>query len=101
MASMKVRSRRDGSAIPLDDTDKQLLNLMQGQFALVRRVKDETGAPVAAYHVSGEYSMLKAAAGNGWIDEQAAVLETLTSIRRAGADVVITYYAKEAAGWLA
>jgi porphobilinogen synthase len=67
---------------------------------IVRRVKDATGAPLAAYHVSGEYSMLKAAAANGWIDERAAVLETLTSIRRAGADAVITYYAKEAAGWL-
>src|SRR4029077_6535923 len=67
---------------------------------VVRRGKDETGAPVAAYHVSGEYSMLKAAAANGWIDERSAVLETLTGIRRAGADVVITYYAKEAAGWL-
>src|SRR6476646_3655566 len=52
---------------------------------VVRRVKDATGAPLAAYHVSGEYSMLKAAAANGWIDERAAVLETLTSIRRAGA----------------
>ncbi len=68
---------------------------------VVRRVKDETGAPVAAYHVSGEYSMLKAAAANGWIDEKAVALETLTSIRRAGADVILTYYAKEAAGWLA
>jgi porphobilinogen synthase len=67
---------------------------------VVRRVKEETGAPIAAYHVSGEYSMLKAAAANGWIDEKAAVLETLTSIRRAGADSVVTYYAKEAAGWL-
>jgi porphobilinogen synthase len=67
---------------------------------VVRRVKEETGAPVAAYHVSGEYSMLKAAAANGWIDERAAVLETLTSIRRAGADAIVTYYAKEAAGWL-
>ena len=67
---------------------------------VVRRVKEETGAPVAAYHVSGEYSMLKAAAANGWIDERAAVLETLTSIRRAGADAIVTYYAKEAALWL-
>ena len=65
---------------------------------VVRRVKDATGAPLAAYHVSGEYSMLKAAAANGWIDERAAVLETLTSIRRAGADAIVTYYAKEAAG---
>jgi porphobilinogen synthase len=67
---------------------------------VVRRVKQETGAPLAAYHVSGEYSMLKAAAANGWIDERAAVLETLTSIRRAGADAIVTYYAKEAAEWL-
>jgi porphobilinogen synthase len=67
---------------------------------VVRRVKEETGAPLAAYHVSGEYSMLKAAAANGWIDERAAVHETLTAIRRAGADVIVTYYAKEAAGWL-
>ena len=67
---------------------------------VIRRVKAETGAPVAAYHVSGEYSMLKAAARNGWIDERAAVLETLTAIRRAGADLVFTYYAKEAAAWL-
>jgi porphobilinogen synthase len=67
---------------------------------VIRRVKAETGAPVAAYHVSGEYSMLKAAALNGWIDERSAVLETLTAIRRAGADLVCTYYAKDAAAWL-
>ncbi|HZO06926.1 MAG TPA: porphobilinogen synthase, partial [Solirubrobacterales bacterium] len=67
---------------------------------VVRRVKDATGAPLAAYHVSGEYSMLKAATANGWLDERAAVLETLTSIRRAGADAIVTYYAKEAAPWL-
>jgi porphobilinogen synthase len=67
---------------------------------VVRRVKDATGAPVAAYHVSGEYSTLKAAAQNGWIDERQAVIEVLTSIRRAGADAIVTYYAKEAAAWL-
>jgi len=67
---------------------------------VVRQVKDATAAPLAAYHVSGEYSMLKAAAEQGWIDERAAVLETLTSIRRAGADAIVTYYAKEAAAWL-
>jgi porphobilinogen synthase len=67
---------------------------------VIRRVKQETEAPLAAYHVSGEYSMLKAAAERGWIDERATVLETLTGIRRAGADVIVTYYAKEAAGWL-
>jgi porphobilinogen synthase len=68
---------------------------------VLRRAKDETGFPMAAYHVSGEYAMLKAAAQNGWIDERRAVLEVLTSIRRAGADVVLTYHAKDAAEWLA
>ncbi|MGZ5308044.1 MAG: porphobilinogen synthase [Solirubrobacterales bacterium] len=68
---------------------------------VIRRVKEATQAPVAAFHVSGEYSMLKAAAANGWIEERAAALEALTSIRRAGADVIFTYYAKDAAGWLA
>jgi porphobilinogen synthase len=67
---------------------------------LIRRVKDETGMPLAAYNVSGEYAMLKAAAAAGYLDERAAVLETLTAIRRAGADIVITYHAKEAARWL-
>jgi porphobilinogen synthase len=67
---------------------------------VIRRVKDVTGAPVAAYQVSGEYSMLKAAAQNGWIDGREAALETLTAIRRAGADAIVTYFAKEAAGWL-
>ena len=67
---------------------------------VIRRVKDDTGAPVAAYHVSGEYSMLQAAARNGWLDGKAAALETLTAIRRAGADLIFTYYAKEAALWL-
>jgi porphobilinogen synthase len=67
---------------------------------VIRRVKDATGAPLAAYHVGGEYSMLKAAAANGWIDERAAAMESLTSIRRAGADMIITYFAKDAAAWL-
>jgi porphobilinogen synthase len=64
---------------------------------VIARVKAEFGHPTAAYHVSGEYSMLKAAARNGWIDERRAMLETLTAIRRAGADIIITYYAREAA----
>ena len=68
---------------------------------VIARVKDTFGYPTAAYHVSGEYAMLKAAARNGWIDEPRAMLETLTSIRRAGADIIITYYAREAARALA
>ena len=68
---------------------------------VIRRVKDATLLPVAAYNVSGEYSMLKAAAAAGYLDERAAVLEALTGIRRAGADIVITYHAKDVARWLA
>jgi len=68
---------------------------------VIARVKAEFGVPTAAYHVSGEYAMLKAAARNGWIDEPRAMMETLTSIRRAGADIIITYYAREAARALA
>jgi porphobilinogen synthase len=67
---------------------------------VIRRVKDATKLPVAAYNVSGEYAMVKAAAGAGALDERAAVLEILTSIRRAGADIIITYHAKDAAAWL-
>jgi porphobilinogen synthase len=67
---------------------------------VVRAVRDATDLPVAAYNVSGEYAMVKAAAAQGWLDERAVVLETLTSIRRAGADIILTYHAKEAARWL-
>ena len=67
---------------------------------IIRRVRDETDLPVAAYNVSGEYAMVKAAVAAGHLDERATVLETLTGIRRAGADVVITYHAKDAARWL-
>jgi porphobilinogen synthase len=64
---------------------------------VIRRVKDRFGAPVAAYHVSGEFAMIKAAAERGWIDERRVMLETLTSIARAGADMILTYFAKDAA----
>jgi porphobilinogen synthase len=67
---------------------------------VIRAVREDVDLPIAAYQVSGEYSMLKAAAANGWIDERSAALEALTAIRRAGADVILTYFAKEAAGWL-
>src|SRR4029079_16106764 len=68
---------------------------------VIARVKSAFNYPTAAYHVSGEYAMLKAAARNGWIDEPRAMMETLTAIRRAGADIIITYYAREAARALA
>jgi len=67
---------------------------------VIRRAKEETGFPLSAYNVSGEYAMVKAAAANGWIDGRRATLEILTGIRRAGADLILTYHAKEAADWL-
>ena len=67
---------------------------------VIRRIRESTELPVAAYNVSGEYAMIKAAAAQGLIDERAAVLEALTGIRRAGADIVITYHAKDVARWL-
>jgi porphobilinogen synthase len=68
---------------------------------VIRRVRDAVDVPVAAYNISGEYAMVEAAAAHGWIDREAAILETLTSIRRAGADVVLTYWAAEVARLLA
>ncbi len=67
---------------------------------IIRRIKEEFGYPVAAYNVSGEYSLVKAAAKQGWIDERSLVLETLTGFKRAGADIIITYHALEVARWL-
>jgi len=67
---------------------------------IVRRVKDQFGAPTFVYQVSGEYAMLKAASQNGWLNERAVVLESLLACKRAGADGILTYYAKQVAGWL-
>jgi porphobilinogen synthase len=67
---------------------------------IVRRVKQEFGLPTFAYHVSGEYAMLKAAAQNGWLNEQACVMEAMLSFKRAGADAILTYYAMDIARWL-
>jgi porphobilinogen synthase len=67
---------------------------------IIHRIKQHTTLPVAAYNVSGEYAMVKAAAQQGWIDEQSVVMETLTSLKRAGADVILTYFAKDVATWL-
>jgi porphobilinogen synthase len=67
---------------------------------VICRVKEATNLPVAAYNVSGEYAMVKAAALNGWIDEERVVMETLIGFKRAGADLILTYHAKDAARWL-
>jgi porphobilinogen synthase len=67
---------------------------------VIRQVRDNVQVPVVAYQVSGEFSLIKAAAERGWIDERAAALETLTGIKRAGADLIITYFAPDMAKWL-
>jgi porphobilinogen synthase len=67
---------------------------------IIHRVKEASNLPVAAYNVSGEYAMVKAAALNGWVDEERVVMETLTSFKRAGADLILTYHAKDAARWI-
>ena len=81
--------------------DALLVKPAIGYLDVVARVSERfPELPLAAYNVSGEYAMVRAAAANGWLDERAVVLELLTGIRRAGADLVVTYHAKEAAGWL-
>nr|MBA3486098.1 porphobilinogen synthase [Lysobacter sp.] len=88
-------------ALDLDEgADMIMIKPGMPYLDIVRRVKDRFGAPTFVYQVSGEYAMLKAAALNGWLDEQACVLEALTSIKRAGADGVLTYFALDAARWL-
>jgi porphobilinogen synthase len=67
---------------------------------VIRRLKDFSPLPIAAYHVSGEYAMIKAACERGWLNEKDVVLETLTCFKRAGADIILTYYAKQAAQWI-
>jgi len=89
--------------VALDDSEGADMIMVKpaGPFLdVIRLVRESTALPVAAYQVSGEYAMLKAAAQNGWLDEKKAVLESLMGIRRAGADVILTYYARQASRWL-
>ncbi|WP_426242627.1 porphobilinogen synthase [Nocardioides sp. LHG3406-4] len=106
------RTYQQDPANALEGVREALLDIDQGAdivmvkpalayLDVIRMVRDAVDVPVAAYNVSGEYAMVEAAAANGWIDREAAILETLTSIRRAGADVVLTYWAAEAARLLA
>ncbi|WP_104105758.1 porphobilinogen synthase [Nocardioides sp. 616] len=102
------RTYQQDPANALEGVREALLDVAQGAdlvmvkpalayLDVLRRVRDAVDVPVAAYNISGEYAMVEAAAANGWIDREAAILETLTSIRRAGADVILTYWAAEAA----
>ena len=83
-----------------EGADMVMVKPALGYLDVLRAVRESVDVPVAAYNVSGEYAMVEAAAANGWIDREAAILESLTSIRRAGADIVLTYWATEAAGLL-
>jgi len=106
------RTYQQDSANAVEGVREALLDIEQGAdivmvkpalayLDVVRRVRDAVDVPVAAYNISGEYAMVEAAAANGWIDREPAILETLLSIRRAGADVILTYWAAEAARLLA
>jgi porphobilinogen synthase len=88
-------------ALDLDEgADIVMVKPAMPYLDIIQKVRERFDVPVAAYNVSGEYSMVKAAARNGWIDEQRIVLEVLTGIRRAGAEIILTYHAKDAARWL-
>lgn len=88
-------------ALDLDEgADMVMIKPGMPYLDIVRRVKDQFGAPTFVYQVSGEYAMLKAAGQNGWLNERAVVLESLLAFKRAGADGILTYYAKQVAGWL-
>jgi porphobilinogen synthase len=89
------------AALDLDEgADMVMIKPAVAYLDVIAAVRERTTLPVAAYHVSGEFSMIKAAAERGWLDERTAALEVLTAIARAGADLVITYYAEDAAAWL-
>lgn len=99
-AANRRESAREVELDVAEGADMVMVKPAMSFLDVVRETADSSPVPVAAYQISGEYSMITAAAQNGWIDRDAAILESLTSIRRAGADVVLTYWAAEAAGWL-
>jgi porphobilinogen synthase len=95
-----VEALREAELDVVEGADALMVKPAIGYLDVVRAVKERFPYPLAAYNVSGEYSMLMAAAEKGWLDERTAALEVLTAIRRAGADLVVTYHAKKAAEWL-
>jgi porphobilinogen synthase len=84
----------------LEGADILMVKPALAYLDVIAKARERFDVPLAAYNVSGEYAMVKAAAANGWIDERRVVLESLTSMRRAGADIIISYHAKDVAGWL-
>ncbi len=101
MDPANVREAMREAQLDVDEgADMLMVKPALAYLDVIRRVRDRFDLPLAAYNVSGEYSMIKAAAARGWVDEQRVTLETLTAIRRAGADLILTYHAKDAARWL-
>lgn len=92
---------RELRADELEGADIMMVKPGMPYLDVVRLLRDQTSLPVAVYHVSGEYAMMKAAAERGWLNEKEAVLEAMTCFRRAGADLILTYYSTEAAKWMA
>lgn len=101
---MDPANRREAIKETLEDieegADMVMIKPAMAYLDVIREVKDLVDVPVSAYHVSGEYAMIKAAAQNGWLDEDRAIIESLTSIKRAGANLIVTYFAKKAIGLL-
>jgi porphobilinogen synthase len=91
---------REAALDEMEGADIMMVKPAGAYLDIIRALRDASTLPIAAYQVSGEYAMIKAAAERGWLDERAAVLESLVSIRRAGADVILTYFATQAAQWL-
>lgn len=97
----RIEALREAESDVEEGADFLIVKPTLSYLDIVRDVKNEFNLPVVAYNVSGEYSLIKAAAQNGWVDEKTIVLETLTSMKRAGSDLIITYFAKDVAKWLA
>ncbi|MGM8214256.1 porphobilinogen synthase [Bacillaceae bacterium W0354] len=96
----RLEAHREAESDVVEGADFLIVKPAMTYLDIVREIRDRHNLPVVAYNVSGEYSMVKAAARNGWIDEKQIVLEKLTSMKRAGADLIITYFAKDVAKWL-
>lgn len=96
----RLEAMREAASDVAEGADFLIVKPALSYLDIMREVKNAHTLPVVAYNVSGEYSMIKAAAQNGWIDEKSIVLETLTSMKRAGADLIMTYHAKDVANWL-
>ena len=98
--SNRSEALREATSDIEEGADMLIVKPALAYLDIIRDVKNNFDAPIVAYNVSGEYAMVKAAAINGWINEKETVLETLTGMKRAGADIILTYHAKDVARWL-